>query len=79
MADAAVGQLAGSDLWGVIAAEAQDEAERRAAYLCFVLETARSPGTLSRNCAATVDDVYGIKRNLLDRLRRNPRIRAFLP
>jgi hypothetical protein len=79
VADAAVGQLAGSDLWAVIVAETQDEAERRAAYLCFVLDLKpREVQERYPELYATVDDVYRIKRNLLDRLRRNPRIRAFL-
>jgi hypothetical protein len=79
VADAAIGQLAGNDLWDAIATEAQDEAERRAAYLCFVLDLKpREVQERHPELYATVDDVYRIKRNLLDRLRRNPRIRAFL-
>lgn len=79
VADTAIGELAGNDLWEAIAAEAQDEAERRAAYLCFVLDLKpREVQERHPELYATVDDVYRIKRNLLDRLRRNPRIRAFL-
>jgi hypothetical protein len=79
VADVAVGQLAGNDLWDAIAAETQNEAERRAAYLCFVLDLKpREVQERHPELYATVDDVYRIKRNLLDRLRRNPRIRAFL-
>jgi hypothetical protein len=78
VADVAIGQLSGGDLWEVVAAEAQDEAERRVAYLCFVLELKpREVYERHPNLYATVDDVYRIKRNLLDRLRRNPQIRAF--
>ena len=62
-----------------IAAEVQDEAERRVAYLCFVLDLKpREVQERHPELYATVDDVYRIKRNLLDRLRRNPAIRAFL-
>ncbi len=79
VADTAIGYLAGSDLWDAIAAEMQDEAERRAAYLCFVLDLKpREVQERHPELYATVDDVYRIKRNLLDRLRRNPHIRAFL-
>lgn len=80
VADAAIGQLAGGDLWGVILAELQDEAERRAAYLCLVLDLKpREVQERHPELYESVDDVYRIKRNVLDRLRRNPRIRAFLP
>lgn len=79
VADTAIGQLAGNDLWDAIAAEMQDEAERRTAYLCFVLDLKpREVQERHPELYATVDDVYRIKRNLLDRLRRNPHIRAFL-
>lgn len=79
VADTAIGQLAGGDLWEVIVAETRDEAERRTAYLCFVLDLKpREVQERHPELYATVDDVYRIKRNLLDRLRRNPHIRAFL-
>jgi hypothetical protein len=79
IADHAVGQLAGSDLWAAIAAEMQDEAERRVAYCCFVLDLKpREVQERYPQLYATVDDVYRIKRNLLERLRRNADIRAFL-
>lgn len=79
VADTAVGQLAAGDLWEAIIAEVQDEAERRTAYLCFVLDLKpREVQERHPELYATVDDVYRIKRNLLDRLRRSPRIRAFL-
>jgi hypothetical protein len=58
----------------------QDEAERRAAYYCFVLDLKpREVQERHPELYGSVDDVYRIKRNVLDRLRRNPRIRAFLP
>ncbi|MHB8644502.1 MAG: sigma-70 RNA polymerase sigma factor region 4 domain-containing protein [Thermomicrobiales bacterium] len=79
VAEAALGQLAGSDLWEVIVAEMQDEAERRVAYCCFVLDLKpREVQERHPQLYATVDDVYRIKRNLLERLRRSARIRAFL-
>ncbi|HEY8292344.1 MAG TPA: hypothetical protein VIG44_07645 [Thermomicrobiales bacterium] len=79
IADHAVGQLAGSDLWAAIAAEMQDEAERQVAYCCFVLDLKpREIQERHPQLYATVGDVYRIKRNVLERLRRNPQIRAFL-
>ncbi len=79
VADVALGQLAGSDLWAAIVAEMQDEAERRVAYCCFVLDLKpREVQERHPQLYATVDDVYRIKRNLLERLRRNANIRAFL-
>ncbi len=79
VADAAIGQLAGGDLWAVIVAEMQDEAERGVAYCCFVLDLKpREVQERHPQLYATVGDVYRIKRNLLDRLRRNARIRGFL-
>ncbi len=79
VADVAVGQLAGGDLWAVIVAEMQDEAERQVAYCCFVLDLKpREVQERHPQLYATVDDVYRIKRNLLERLRRNPKVRAFL-
>jgi hypothetical protein len=74
-----VGALAGSDLWGVIGAMMQDEAERHVAYCCFALDLKpREVYERHPDLFGSVDDVYRIKRNLLDRLRRNPDIRAFL-
>ncbi len=79
VADAAIGQLAGGDLWAVIVAEMQDDAERGVAYCCFVLDLKpREVRERHPQLYATVDDVYRIKRNLLDRLRRNAQIRTFL-
>jgi len=79
VADVAIGQLAADDLWAVIVAELQDEGEREVAYCCFVLDLKpREVRERHPQLYATMDDVYRIKRNVLDRLRRNARIRAFL-
>ena len=78
-AGAVVGALTGSDLWDAIGAMMQDEAERRVAYCCFALDLKpREVYEQHPDLFGSVDDVYRIKRNLLDRLRRNPDIRAFL-
>jgi hypothetical protein len=79
VAEAAIGQLAGGDLWDVILTEMQDEAERRVAYDCFVLDLKpREVQERHPQLYGSVDDVYRIKRNVLDRLRRSPHIRGFL-
>jgi DNA-directed RNA polymerase specialized sigma24 family protein len=74
-----VERLTASEIWRAVAAELHDDAEREVAYQSFV--HGAKPAEI---CAAAperyahVADVYRIKRNLLDRLRRSPRIREFL-
>lgn len=73
-----LGTLAQRDLWQVIVAETQDDAERLIARDSFIL--ALKPGEIRERHPqhfASTDEVYRIKRNLLDRLRRNPAIRRF--
>jgi len=75
----AVGKLAGEQLWATIAAELQDEAEEVVAYLSFArgLKPSEIFGR-HPHLYASVADVYRIKRNLVERLRRSPEVRAFL-
>jgi hypothetical protein len=78
-AGAVISSLAGSALWDVIQAALPDETERQVAYCCFALDLKpREVYERHHDLFGSVDDVYRIKRNLLDRLRRNPEIRAFL-
>src|SRR5260370_1121646 len=74
-----VGKLASEQLWATIAAELQDEAEQVVAYLSFARELKPSEifGRHPR-LYASVADVYRIKRNLIEPLRRSPQVRAFL-
>ncbi len=75
----AVGRLAGHELWEVIKQELPDESERLAAYLSFALEM--KPAEVARRHPdryPTVADVYRVKRNVIERLRRSPRIQEFL-
>ncbi len=77
--DHAVGQLSGIELWRAIGLELADEAERRVVYLSFALDM--KPGEIFErhpNQFGGVHDVYRIKRNVIERLRRNPEIRRFL-
>jgi hypothetical protein len=74
-----IGQLAGEQLWQTILRELQDEAEQVVAYLSFArdLKPAEIFGR-HQNLYESVADVYRIKRNVVERLRRSPEIRAFL-
>lgn len=80
-ADAAattLGTIAQRELWALILAETQDDSERLIAHESFVLGL--KPGEIQARHPqhfATTADAYRIKRNLLDRLRRNPAIRDF--
>jgi len=75
-----IGKLAGEQLWAAIARELQDEAEERVIYLSFTRDM--KPADIVERYPrlfANVSDVYRIKRNVLERLRRSAAIRAFLP
>ena len=74
-----VDQLTAEKLWSTISEELTDESEWLATYLSFELNM--KPSELHERYPdryPTVADVYRIKRNVLDRLRRSPGIRTFL-
>ena len=74
-----VGKLAGAQLWETVLRELHDEAERVVAYLSFASDL--KPGEIfdrHPRLYADVDEVYRVKRNVVERLRRNPDVRAFL-
>lgn len=78
VAEGVMADLTGSELWAAILAEVKDEPERLTAHHCFVL--GMTPRAVQARCPEyfpTIADVYRVKRNLLDRLRRSPAIRAF--
>jgi hypothetical protein len=78
-ADSAIRSLAGQQLWSAVLREMHDETERQVAYLSFARDL--KPADIYHRAPhlfASVADVYRIKRNLLDRLRRNPEIRAYV-
>ena len=64
---------------GLVLPLLQDAAEEVVAYLSFTRELKPSEifGRHPR-LYASVADVYRIKRNLIERLRRSPQVRAFL-
>lgn len=75
----AISSLAGQQLWSAVLRELNDEAERTVAFLSFARDL--KPAEIYRrhpDLYASVADVYRVKRNLLDRLRRNPNIQAFV-
>jgi hypothetical protein len=66
-------------LWSAVYGELQDDAERLVARLS--LQLSMKPAEIQKlhpENFPTIGDVYRIKRNLLDRLRRSPRLREFL-
>lgn len=74
-----LGNLSASELWREIERELHDDAERKVAHLSFVLDyQPREIFERHPELFASVAEVYRVKRNLLDRLRRSPAIRAHL-
>jgi len=75
----ALGKLAGEQLWQAILRELQDEAEQVVAYLSFARDL--KPAEIFDRHPRLYDsvaDVYRIKRNVIERLRRSAKVRAFL-
>jgi hypothetical protein len=76
----ALGKLAGEQLWEAILGQLQDDAEKAVAYQSFARDL--KPAEIYERhprLFESVADVYRIKRNIIERLRRSPDIRAFLP
>ncbi|GCE12347.1 RNA polymerase sigma factor [Tengunoibacter tsumagoiensis] len=77
-AEAVIAHLSAQDLWQAIQEELHSEDERLLVYLAYV--QGMKPGEISmqqQSFFPSVDDVYRIKRNVLERLRRNRRLQAF--
>ncbi|QBD82329.1 hypothetical protein EPA93_42675 [Ktedonosporobacter rubrisoli] len=71
-----VANLSAQGLWQIIQEELNSDDERVLVYLAYV--QGMKPGeicTQQRRIFPTVDDVYRVKRNVLERLRRNKRLR----
>jgi hypothetical protein len=79
VSELATGRLADGELWALLSQEVVDEAERFLLYLSAALDlsprqiSARYPQVFPR-----VQDVYRMKRNVLDRLRRSQAMRRQL-
>jgi DNA-directed RNA polymerase specialized sigma24 family protein len=74
-----IGKLAGEQLWAAISRELQDEAEEKVVFLSFARDM--KPADIAErhpDLFQSVADVYRIKRNVIERLRRSAEIRAFL-
>src|SRR5205807_10007329 len=76
-ADDVVSNISAHGLWHVIQEELNGEDERVLIYLAYI-HGMKSSEISSQNSRLfpTVEDVYRIKRNVLERLRRNRRLRA---
>ena len=76
-ADDVVSNISAQGLWQVIQEELNGEDERLLIYLAYI--HGMKPSEISsqhRRLFPTVDDVYRIKRNVLERLRRNRRLQT---
>src|SRR5204863_1361942 len=76
-ADDVVSNISAQGLWQVIQEELNGEDERMLIYLAYV--QGMKPGEISSQHSRifpTVEDVYRIKRNVLERLRRNRRLQT---
>jgi hypothetical protein len=77
LADDVISSITAQGLWQIIQEELNGEDERILMYLVYV--QGMKPGEVSsqyRHIFPTVDDVYRIKRNILERLRRNKRLQT---
>src|SRR5690348_13105637 len=76
-ADDVISTISAQGLWAVIQEELNGEDERMLIYLAYI--QGMKPSEISsqhRRLFPTVDDVYRIKRNVLERLRRNRRLQT---
>jgi DNA-directed RNA polymerase specialized sigma24 family protein len=75
--DLAVSRLAAAELWSAVTRALADEAERLVVHLSYA--RGLKPGAIWAKHSdrfVSVADVYRVKRNALDHLRRSPEIRA---
>jgi RNA polymerase sigma factor (sigma-70 family) len=76
-ADDVVSNISAQSLWQVIQEELNSEDERVLIYLAYVQGMKPSEISVQHNrLFPTVEDVYRIKRNVLERLRRNRRLQT---
>lgn len=74
-----IGRLAGEQLWRAILHQLQGQAEQQVVYLSFARDL--KPAEIAERhpeLFASVADVYRVKRNVVERLRRSAEIRGFL-
>jgi hypothetical protein len=78
MDESVLGEMVAHDLWQAIERELKTEPEREVAWLSFV--AGLTPRQILRQRAdlfQTIDDIYRLKRNVLERLRRCETVQAF--
>jgi hypothetical protein len=78
-AEDVVANIAAQNLWQIIQEELHSDDERILIYLAYV--QGMKPGEIclrNRQLFPTVDDVYRIKRNVLERLRRSRRLQMLI-
>ncbi len=76
-ADSVADQLAAQEVWAVVSREVTEQDERL--ILVLICAMGWTPAELQRrypHVYASVEDIYRIKRNVMERLRRNRRLRA---
>lgn len=74
-----LGEMGREELWRIVETTAGDDQERLVARLCFALDLKpRDVFERYPERYASVADVYRVKRNLLDKLRRSPEMRALI-
>jgi hypothetical protein len=72
-------ELAMRDLWKTVNAELDDDAERLVAHLSFVLDMKPAEiQALHADRFPTIAELYRVKRSLVEKLRRSPRLRKFV-
>jgi hypothetical protein len=80
MDESILGELVARELWTAIESELKSESERQVADLSFVWGlTPREILNRRSDLYASIGDVYRIKRNVLERLRRSDAVQAFRP
>jgi RNA polymerase sigma factor (sigma-70 family) len=76
-ADDVISTISADGLWQIIQEELNSEDERILIYLAYIQDMKPSEiSSQQQRLFPTVDDVYRIKRNVLERLRRNRRLQA---
>ncbi len=74
------GNLDGATFWAMVRAALDDERERRVLYLSYAKDL--TPREIHARHGADfprIEEIYRLKRNALDRLRRSPALRAYVP
>ena len=78
-ADEVIARLSFLELYEIVQGALQDEAERAIVYLSLLCDfTPKAIYQARQDLFPGVEDVYRVKRNVLERLRRNGQVRAYV-